>query len=141
MFARNVDDAAGRCRNSETLRQHCLQFALEVFEKKEFLPNVVVRETHLACPQGQGDADCQKPCMPRGRQKKWYKDFWLSRWQRSWRWLPFQAAKIAHRSRSHLMWPHSSTSITTRYSKCDCFLGWAFGPVQSASLMQGGTNG
>ena len=141
MFARNLDNAAAPCLNPETLQQHRVQFAVEVFEKKVFLPTMAVRETHLACPQGQGDADRQKRCMHRGRQKQWYKDFWLSQWQRLWRWSPFQAAKTAHRSRSHLMRPHSSTSITARYSKNDHLTGWAFGPVQHPFVMQGSANG
>lgn len=141
MSAQNLDRSAGRCRNSETLPQQWLQFGSEVFEKKEFLPIVVERETQFACPQGQGDADRQTPCTHRGRQKQWYKDFWLSRWQRLWRWLPFQAAMTAHRSRSLLMWPHSSTPITTGSSNEDRFLGWAYGPIRTTSLRMGGANG
>lgn len=141
MSAQNLDRAAGRCRDSETLPQQRLQFALEVFEKKEFLPKMWVRENKLACPQCQGDADRQKPCMQRGRQKQWHKDFWLSRWQRLWRWLPFQAAMTAHRSRSFLMWPHSSTSLTTGSFNENRILGWAYGPIRTTSLIQGGANG
>lgn len=141
MSARNLDRSAGHRRSSETLPQQRVQSALEAFGKKELLPNMWVRETKLACPQGQGDTDRQKPCMHRGRQKEWYKDFWLSRWQRSWRWLPFQAAKTALRSRSLLMWPHSSTSITTGSSNEHHYRGWAYGPIRTTSLKMGGAHG
>jgi hypothetical protein len=39
------------------------------------------------------------------------------------------------------MRPHSSTSITARYSNNDHLFGWAFGPVQHPAVMQGFANG
>jgi hypothetical protein len=141
MFARNVGMAAERCLKFGSLQQHHLRCGAEAFEKKEFLPMIDLREIDIACSSGQGDAERQKPGLRRGRQKQWYKDFWLSRLQCSWRSLPRPAVRTVHRSRFHLMWPHSSTSITTGFSKYDYSLGWAFGPILSASLILRGVHG
>ena len=141
VLAQNMDAPARDCTRLESLLQHCAQFALEVFENKAFLPIVESREVDIALSWGQGGEDRSKPCTNRGRQIQWYKDFLLSRLRRSWRLLPFRAAKTVRRCNSHQMQQHNSRSITTSwFTSAHCF-GRAFGPVLPASFLAGGADG
>ena len=140
-FAQNMDAAAQIGPKSESLQQHCTQFVLEAFENKEFLSKLTSREVDIALSWGEGGKDHRKPCINRGRQEKWYKDSWPSRWQRLWRLWPYRAAKTVRRCRLHLMRLHKCPSITTGWFTKDCFFGRAFGPVRFARVISGGTHG
>ena len=140
-FARNMGRTQPACLKSESLLQHYAQFALEVIENTVFLAIVPSREVDIALSWGQGGKDHRKPCINRGRQIQWYKDFLLSRSQRLWRLLPFLAAKTVRRCRSRRMQQHNSRSITTSwFTSAYCF-GRACGPVHPAPHPNGGAIG
>ena len=125
----------------ESLLQHHAQFTSEVFENKAFLSIVNPREVDIALSWGQSGEDRSKPCINRGRQIQWYKDYLLSRLRRSWRLLPFRAAKTVRRCNSLQMQLHNSRSITTSwFTSAHCF-GRAFGPVLPAPFLAGGAYG
>ncbi len=141
MFVPNMGLRLPQAEKSESLRQQRVQFALEVIENTHFLANVAVREVDIALSWGQGGKDRSKPCINRGRQIQWYKDFLLSRLQRLWRLLPYPAAKTVRRCVLHQMQQHNSRSITTSwFTSAYCF-GRAFGPVHPALPVNGGARG
>jgi len=140
-IARNVVARMWKRTKVEPFLQHHAQFTLEAFENKAFLSIVIPREVDIALSWGQGGEDRSKPCINRGRQIQWYKDFLLSRLRRSWRLLPFRAAKTVRRCNSHQMQQHNSRSITTSwFTSAHCF-GRAFGPVLPAPFLAGGAYG
>lgn len=140
-IAPNIGGTKRMPSKSESLLQHCAQFAVEGFENKVFLSIVPLREVDIALSWGQGGKDHPKPRINRGRQIQWYKDFLLLRLRRSWRWLPFRAAKTVHRCNSRRMQQHNSRSITASwFTSAHCF-GRAFGPVHPALPNCGGANG
>ena len=137
-FARNMGRTQPACLKSESLLQHYAQFALEVIENTVFLAIVPSREVDIALSWGQGGEDHRKPCINRGRQIQWYKDFLLFRSRRSWRLLPSPAAKTVRRCKSHLTQLRNSRSITTSwFTNAHCF-GRALGPVHPVHALTGG---
>lgn len=139
--AQNIVGCAVMRRRFESLLQHHAQSTVEVFENKAFLPIVKSREVDIALSMGSGGADHRKPCTTKGRQEQWYKDFWLSQLQRSWRLLRYRAAKTVNRCKLRQMQPHNSRSTTTSWFTDDCFLGWALRPVRFFPQTLGGAHG
>jgi hypothetical protein len=83
---------------------HCCDFAAEVYGNKRFLHMISPREHGIAPSWGNGGNDHRQPCITRGRQQKWYKDFWLLQWQRLWRLWPYRATKTVPRIQLHRTW-------------------------------------
>lgn len=140
-IAPNIGETKPVRSKSESLLQHRAQFASEVFENKVFLSSVTLREVDIALSWGQGGKDHPKPCINAGRQIQCCKDLLLLRLRRSWRLLPFRAAKTARRCNSRRMRQHNRRSITASwFTSAHCF-GRAFGPVHPALPICGGANG
>lgn len=139
--AQNIDLCAQRRAEPESLSQHYAQFALEVFENKEFLPMLSLREVDIALSKGQGGTDHRRPCITEGRQEQWYKEYWLLQLRRLWRLLLCRAARTGLHPTSRRMQLHNSRLITTSWFTHNNFYGRAYGPVLSAPLMFGGADG
>ncbi len=129
-FAQDVRDCAEMRRLPESLLPHCIGFALEPVENKQFSANVSARDVDIALSWGQGGNDHWQPCTARGRQEKWYKDYWPSQSLHLWRLWAFRAAKTALRCKAHRrLLQHRRSLSTATFTSIYCF-GRAFGPVR-----------
>lgn len=114
---------------SESLMQHHMQCVPERIDEKEFLPMLGSCDMDIAFPKGKDGEDRLTPTITRGRQTQWSKDSWLSRLQRSWRWLPCPEVTTLRRSRSFPRYlPSSKPRVVCCGFSAHSF-GRAFGPV------------
>ena len=116
---------------------HCCDFVSEPYEKKQFLPTLMSREDCFAPSWGDGGNDHSDPCTKRGRQQKWFKDFWPLQSQRLWRLWPFRAVRtVLHyrllRTRPNYRRPHWVAQFTSYLSR-----GQAFRSVRHTSFIMG----
>ena len=128
--ARNIGCRAEMRLSGEAKTPRCTDFALEVIENKQFLSKLFLRDVHIAPSWGQGGNVRWQPHSARGRQEKWYKDFWLSHSLHLWRSWAFRAVKTVLRCRSHLTQPQHKRSWLTAALTSRPFLGRAFGSVR-----------
>lgn len=118
----------------DALASHYCDFVSEPYENKRFLPKLIAREYGFAPSWGEGGNDRSDPCTKRGRQQKWYKDFWPLQSQRLWRLWPCRAVRtVLHyrllRTRPIYRRPHWVAQFTS-YLSC----GQAFGPARHTSF-------
>ena len=97
---------------------HYCDFGLQVFGKKSFLPMIAVREEDFAPSWGLG---LPRPCSKRGRQQKWYKDFWLLHSQRFLRLWLYRAVRTVPRYPLLRIWPcYRRSHLTDLFTKKLC---------------------
>lgn len=129
-LAQNMRGCAGMRRSPESLRPHWIGFALEPIEKKRFSAKVPARDVDIALSWGQGGNDHWQPCTTRGRQEKWYKDYWPSQSLHLWRLSAFRAANTVPRCMSHRTLLQLTRSLSTATFTSKLSSGRAFGPVR-----------
>ena len=93
-FLQNIVQCLRENLADDALAPHCCDFGLQAFGKKHFLSMIASREGNFVPSWGPG---APGPCTKRGRQQKWYKDFWLLRSQRFSRLWLYRAARTVLR--------------------------------------------
>lgn len=89
---------------------HYCDFGSQVFGKKQFLAIVLSREEIFVPSWSLGTP---RLCIKRGRQQKWYKDFWLLHSQRFLRLWLYRAVRTVLRYPLLRIWPYCRRSLWT----------------------------
>lgn len=127
--------------SDESLVPHCIGFAVETIESKQFSARVPARDVDIALSWGQGGNDHWQPCTARGRQEKWHKDLWPSQSLPLWRLSAFRAVKTVLRCTSlRTTLQHKRSLSAATFTSRLCF-GRAFGPVRHSLGLDGVAHG
>lgn len=118
----------------DALASHYCDFGLQAYEKKRFLPMVSLREVLFVPSWGLG---FPRPCTKRGRQQKWYKDFWLLHSQRFSRLWLYRAVRTVLRYPLLRIWPcYRRSRLTDLFTKNLC-CGRGQAPVRHTPFSRG----
>lgn len=109
---------------------HVDRFARQAYENKAFLAMVMSRDDGIAPSWGEAGNDHVDPCTKRGRQQKWYKEFWPLHSQRFSRWWLYRAVRTVLHYRSLRTRPAFKRSIFTARLTSHPSRGWACRPAR-----------
>ncbi len=130
----NVGHESVPCQIDGASTSHYSDFGLQAFGKKRFLPMILKREMVFAPSWGLG---FPRPCSKRGRQEKWYKDFWLLHSQRFSRLWLYRAVRTVLRYKLLRIWPcYRLSQLTGLCPNTQC-RGRGLAPVRHAPFPKG----